>query len=109
MVMAKKPPYSLVYADAVVDHLEAIEAKNHTAIFAAIESQLLYEPDVQTRNRKPLERPVEFGATWELRCGPQNRFRVFYAIEPNDQTVRIVAIGVKDRSRLFLGGAEFKQ
>jgi hypothetical protein len=45
--MAKKPPMTLVYADAVKDHLQAIDLKHHSAIRAGIEAQLLYEPDVE--------------------------------------------------------------
>jgi hypothetical protein len=74
--MAKKPPFSLVYADALKKHLRAVETKYHALIRSAVEAQLLHEPDVETRNRKPLKRPMAFGADWELRLGPDNRFRV---------------------------------
>jgi hypothetical protein len=105
--MAKTPSFTLVYAAAVRSHLRAIDGKYHGAIQAAIQSQLLHEPDVETRNRKPLKRPIEFGADWELRCGPDNRFRVFYQVRADDREVRVLAIGVKDRNRLFCGGKEF--
>src|SRR5437879_7660602 len=75
--MAKKHPFALVYADEVKPHLRAIEPKYHSVIQSEIEKQLLHEPDVETRNRKPLKRPIAFGADWELRFGPDNRFRVF--------------------------------
>ena len=107
MVMARKQPFALVYADEVKEHLRAIEAKYHSVIQKAIETQLLHEPDVETRNRKPLKRPIAFGAEWELRLGPENRFRVFYQVDAEALEVRVLAIGVKDRSRLFFGGEEF--
>jgi mRNA-degrading endonuclease RelE of RelBE toxin-antitoxin system len=44
-------------------------------------------------------------ATWELRIGPANRFRVFYRVD--EQRVRVLAIGVKSRQRLWIGGKEF--
>jgi hypothetical protein len=75
--MPKKPPFILVYADEVKGHLRTIEGKYHSVIESTIEDQLLHEPDVETRNRKPLKRPIAFGADWELRLGPGNRFRVF--------------------------------
>src|SRR5688572_14556961 len=100
MVMAKKPPFTLVYAEEVKDHLLAIEAKHHPVIQSAIEIQLIYEPNVETRNRKPLKRPIAFGADLELRCGPHNRFRVFYQVNEESHEVRILAVGVKDRDRL---------
>jgi hypothetical protein len=90
----------------VADHLSAIDAKYDSLIRETIVEQLLYEPDMETRNRKPVEQPAAFQAEWELRFGPQNRFRVFYQIEREDREVRVVAIGVKDRNRLFIGGVE---
>jgi hypothetical protein len=63
MVMAKKQPFTLVYADEVKLHLRAVEPKYHSAIRSEIEFQLLYEPDVETRNRKPLNGPFPSGRT----------------------------------------------
>jgi mRNA-degrading endonuclease RelE of RelBE toxin-antitoxin system len=108
-VMAKKQPFALVYADEVKDHLRAIDAKYHSAIRTAVEAQLLHEPDVETRNRKPLKRPIAFGANWELRLGPDNRFRVFYQVNADNREVRVLAVGVKDRNRLYFGGEEFTE
>jgi hypothetical protein len=62
---------------------------------------------VETRNRKPLKRPTAFGADWELRLGPDNRFRVFYQVDREGHGVRVLAVGVKDRNRLLIGGEEF--
>jgi mRNA-degrading endonuclease RelE of RelBE toxin-antitoxin system len=109
MVMAKKQPFALVYADEVKDHLRGIEAKYYSVIQTEIETQLLHEPDVETRNRKPLKRPILFGADWELRLGPDNRFRVFYQVNTEAREVRVLAVGVKDRSRLYFGGEELEE
>ena len=49
-------------------------------------------------------RPVDFGAQWELRFGPDNRFRVFYSIDYEIMQVNILAIGEKRGERLILGG-----
>ena len=106
--MAKKPPFTVVYADEVKDHLRAIEAKYHSVIQSEVETQLLHEPDVETRNRKPLKRPITFGADWELRVGPDNRFRVFYQVKAESRVVRVLAVGVKERNRLLFGGEEFE-
>lgn len=108
MVMAKEPPFTLVYANEVKNHLRAIEAKYHSVIRAEIEVQLLHEPGVETRNRKPLKRPIAFGADWELRLGPDNCFRVFYQINAAAHEVRVLAIGVKDRNQLYFAGEEFE-
>ena len=68
-----------------------------------------FQPDVETRNRKPLNRPTSFGAEWELRFGPNNRFRVFYQLDEAERTALILAIGVKERDRLFIGGKEIDE
>jgi len=73
-----------------------------------IEQQLNYEPDTETRNRKPLVRESDFEAEWELRFGPDNRFRVFYAVDSDRRQVQVLAIGVKRGSRLFIGGEEIE-
>jgi hypothetical protein len=77
-------------------------------IQSGIEVHLLHEPDVETRNRKPLKRPISFGADWELRLGSDNRFRVFYQVSDQNREVRVLAIGIKDRDRLYFGGEEFE-
>ena len=53
-------------------------------------------------------RPSSLGATWELRFGPDNRFRVFYRVERQAQEVHVLAIGVKRGNRLFIGGTEIE-
>jgi hypothetical protein len=108
VVMANKSPFALVYADELKQHLHAIDTKYHSLIQSAVENELLHEPGVETRNRKPLKRPIAFGADWELRFGPYNRFRVFYQIDAERREVRILAIGFKERSKLFIGGEEFE-
>jgi hypothetical protein len=54
VIMAKRHPFALVYAAEVKQHLRAIETKHHSLIRSEVEAQLLFEPDVETRNRKPL-------------------------------------------------------
>ena len=104
--MAKKKPFSLVFAPMVHQHFDTIDAKYDSLLRQKIEEQLTHEPDDETRNRKPLRPPAAFRAEWELRFGPTNRFRVFYQIDPEAREVRIVAVGVNDRNRLRVGGEE---
>ena len=106
--MARRRPFHLIYDVEVKAHLGAIEPGYRGLIRKTIERQLRFQPDTETRNRKPLEPPVAFEATWELRCGPENRFRVFYMVSPAQQKVQILAIGVKERNRLMVGGEEIK-
>ncbi len=106
--MPDRPKFELVFAPEVVAHLDSIERKYHRLIQRVLDERLAFTADKATRNRKPLEQPAPFGGTWELRFGPNNRFRVFYEIESAEQTVQVLAIGVKEGNRLFIGGEEFK-
>jgi mRNA-degrading endonuclease RelE of RelBE toxin-antitoxin system len=103
----KKQTFSLVFAPAVKNHLKAIESKWDSLIRTKIEEQLVHEPDVETKNRKPFRRrPTPFDADWEIRFGPDNRFRVLYKIRNEPREVYILAIGVKQGNRLLVGGEE---
>jgi hypothetical protein len=106
--MAKRPQCALRFAPQAIEHLDLIESKYHGLLRRTIKEQLTYSPTKETRNRKPLDQPAPFEASWELRCGPQNRFRVFYEVDPESQTVWVLAIGVKVRSRLLIGGEEYE-
>jgi hypothetical protein len=55
-----------------------------------------------------LDQPAPFEASWELRCGPDNRFRVFYDVDSAAHEVQVLAVGVKDRSQLLIGGGEYE-
>jgi mRNA-degrading endonuclease RelE of RelBE toxin-antitoxin system len=105
-IMARRQPYTLVYARGVTKHLMAIDAKYDRLIRETIEQQLQFEPGVETRNRKPLRPPAPFAAQWEVRFGPDNRFRVLYDIDEGHRVVMIVAIGEKVGNRLIVGGEE---
>ena len=105
--MPKQPIFELLFAPEVVEHLRAIERKYHNLIQVTIDEQLAFTPEKERRNRKLLEQPAPYGATWELRFGPTNRFRVFYEVDNKKQTVQVLAIGVKGRNRLFIGREEF--
>ncbi len=107
--MPRRPRLTLRFAPEAIEHLDAIERKYHGFLRRAIGDQLSYTPEEETRNRKPLAYPAPYGARWELRCGPRNRFRVFYRVGPEDRTVWVLAIGLKEGNRLFIGGEEFSQ
>ena len=104
--MVRKKPFELVYAPQTKRQMRAIERRPFSLIKKAIEDQLTYEPEVETRNRKPLKRPVVFQATWEIRVGPDNCFRVFYDVDIEAHAVNVLAVGVKERDRLFIAGKE---
>lgn len=90
--------------------MACIDEKYHSLIARSIKEQLEYEPTNRKRNRKPLERSSAFGpamSVWELRFGPDNRFRVFYVPDVDLFKVKVVAVGVKIRDQLFIGGEVF--
>lgn len=106
--MAKRSRFTLFFAPQAIEHLDLIDSKYHGLLRRTMNEQLTYKPTEATRNRKPLDQPAPFGASWELRCGPDNRFRVFYEVDSEAREVQVLAIGVKDRNRLLIGGEEYE-
>jgi mRNA-degrading endonuclease RelE of RelBE toxin-antitoxin system len=106
--MAEAQRYKLTYAPEVKEHLKAIDKQHLAQIREAIEERLSVEPDRETRNRKPLGGSAFWEDAWELRCGGQNRFRIFYQIDQETTEVRILAIGLKDRNELIIGKERIK-
>ena len=96
--------YHIEFARLVKAHLKALSAHQQSTVLNAIERQLANEPSKETRNRKPLRpNPV---APWELRVG---ELRVFYEVsEGPPAVVRILAVGIKVRETLRIGGQEIK-
>jgi mRNA-degrading endonuclease RelE of RelBE toxin-antitoxin system len=106
--MTRRRRYSFVYARWVAGHLETIDSKYDSLMRDKIEEQLQFEPGVETKNRKPLRQPATFGAHWEIRFGPDNRFRVLYDIDEEQHSVAILAVCVKHGSRLIVGREEVR-
>jgi len=105
--MTSKARFALVYAPETIDHMAAIERKYHRLIRHTLKEHLCFTPGAETRNRKPLEPPALLGAIWELRLGPNNRFRVFYSINETEHIVEILAIGIKEGDRMTVAGEEW--
>jgi mRNA-degrading endonuclease RelE of RelBE toxin-antitoxin system len=104
--MAEGRRYTISYDPDVVRHLQAIALRYHGLIRRTVEERLTYDPLSETRNRKPLRQETSLGATWELRLGPGNRFRVLYHVDEEQSAVQVLAIGVKSGNRLFVGGEQ---
>lgn len=97
-------PYEIRFAADVRQQLEALTARERSTALDVIERQLLREPLVETRNRKPL-RPNPI-APWELRIG---NLRAFYEVVPGDpEVVRIVAVGKKEGNVVRIAGKEIE-
>ena len=101
-------PFELIYAPAFVENLKTIDRKYYSLIRETIEDQLLFEPDVETKNRKPLRRPIAIGGEWEIRFDQGNRFRVFYIVRREENRVHVLAVGEKVGNRLWVGGKEIE-
>src|SRR3989304_2329815 len=104
--MARRGSFSVFYAPVTRDHLRAMRRRDLAIDKAAIEANLFDEPTRGTASRRPLSPTTELEAEWELRCGPNNRFRVFYSVDEQSRQVHVVAIGVKRGSRLKVGREE---
>ena len=107
-LMARKQPYDLSYDRPRKSTCKLSMRSITSLIRGEIEEQLSFEPEGETRNRKPLRQPAPFEATWELRFGPGNCFRVLYGGDHERREVQIQAIGVKKGNRLLVGGEEIE-
>jgi len=95
--------FQIKYTEDALEDLESFRKYDQTLILDTIDRQLTHQPSVATRNRKRL-RPNRV-SEWELRIG---RFRIFYDVLGDEQLVKIVAVGYKEGSRLFIHGEEFE-
>lgn len=96
-------PYSIEYSPQAVEHLAQLGARQRSLVLARVDVQLIHQPTVVTRNRKPLQSNAL--ARFELRIG---ELRVYYEVDEDRRAVEIRAIGIKDRSRVFIGGEEIE-
>ena len=103
-----RPRFTIRYDPLVAIQIRAIHRRWFGLIRSTIEEQLAYEPETETRNRKPLRKPSLLAEAWELRFGPENRFRVFYRVLPEAREVHILAVGTKRGNRLLIGKEEFE-
>jgi len=104
--MAPRRRFQISYAPIVKEHLRVVERVHYSLLKEQIELHLLDAPEQETAQRKRLGPTTEVEADWELRCGPNNRLRVFYRVDMRAGVVEIVGIGVKRGSKLRMGGEE---
>ena len=91
--------YVIEYSPDAEDHLRRLTTRRQRSVVDAVDRQLINQPTVETRNRKPMRpNPV---APWELRIGD---LRVYYEVRDEPQpTVTVLAIGIKERDRVRIG------
>ena len=103
LAMVDRKRFEIILDKQVAIHFSSIERKDHSLILDEIERQLSFEPAVPTRNRKPLRLPNLLNATWELRCGANNRYRVIYDVDLENSLVIVLAVARKLGSTLTIG------
>jgi mRNA-degrading endonuclease RelE of RelBE toxin-antitoxin system len=94
--------YRIEYSPDAVDHLRGLSVREQRNLVDAVDERLADQPTVETPNRKPM-RPNPI-APWELRAG---RLRVCDEVRVQPEPVVLVlAVGVKDRNVVRIGGEE---
>ncbi|NJO82753.1 MAG: type II toxin-antitoxin system RelE/ParE family toxin [Blastochloris sp.] len=94
--------YTIAFTASAREDIRWFRKYDQQRIVAAIESQLVQEPERPTPQRKYL-RPNQL-ARWELRAGT---YRIFYDVIIEDTVVSILAVGYKDGNTLYIRGKEY--
>jgi len=120
MTKSRTKKFAIIYLPQVRFHLRGIPKRDRQWIRDDIEKHLAVAPARPSRQRDTLmpplpsvwdkwlaeglwteEKPLQI---WRLRCGPHNRYRVFYIVDEVTQTVFVIAIGRKERETLYIAG-----
>jgi mRNA-degrading endonuclease RelE of RelBE toxin-antitoxin system len=91
--------YDVEFTSEAIEDVKSFRKSEQQTIISGIDTQLKYEPTVETRNRFPM-RPNDV-AEWELRIG---KYRVFYNVETLVKIVSIEVVGFKIGNQLFVRG-----
>jgi mRNA-degrading endonuclease RelE of RelBE toxin-antitoxin system len=93
--------YQIRALDQVALHLRWLTARDRATVLRAIPDALRHEPAISNRNRKRMrDNDV---AQYRLRVG---RLRVYYDVDEARRLVVIVAVGIKVREKVLVGGLE---
>ena len=93
--------FQTAFSPEALEDLHWFRKYDQKRILQEIETQLLHQPEEETRNRKRLRPNVL--AEWELRIG---FFRVFYEVDAANAMVKIAAVGNKEGNKLLIRGEE---
>ena len=96
--------YRIDFSPEADDHISGLKARDRARLLDAIASQLVHQPTVETRRRKPLRpNPV---AQYRLRVGD---LRMYSDVRETPECLVVVkAVGIKMRERVYVGGKEVK-
>ena len=89
-------PYLIEIRDVAYNELQAIKSFHRSRIVDSIDQQLVQQPTLETKNRKPLtglQPDFEHGdLIWELRVGV---FRVYYDVD--EELKKVVVRAVREK------------
>jgi mRNA-degrading endonuclease RelE of RelBE toxin-antitoxin system len=91
--------YTVDVSDDAEEDLTYYRAYERRIILEGALAQLRDHPGLETNERKKLR--ANPTAPWEVKVG---KYRVFYAIEPDEQMVVVVSIGHKEHNTLYIRG-----
>jgi mRNA-degrading endonuclease RelE of RelBE toxin-antitoxin system len=92
-----------MFTSSALDDIAPLKKRERRAILDGIDKQLVYEPDVETRNRKRLR--LNRASEWEVRIG---KYRVFYDVRQSERIVEVKVIGEKRGNMVVVGGEEYE-
>ncbi len=93
--------YGIEYTREAIQDLKWFKKHEQALSVDAINTQLRYEPSIETRNRFPQREDESKIANWELRVAD---FRVYYNVDEQVWIVRIERITEKRNNMDFFRG-----
>ena len=95
--------FDIRLSESALADIRWFRQRERRTIMDGIERQLVYEPGIETRNRKRL-RPNRV-AEWELRI---DDYRVVYDVKADEAVVEIKLVGLKNGNQLLVRGKEYE-
>ena len=95
--------FEVKFTSSALDDIAPFKRRERKTILDGIDKQLVYEPHVETRNRKRL-RPNRT-SEWEVRIG---KYRVFYDVRQSERIVEVTVIGEKRGNMVVVRGEEYE-
>jgi mRNA-degrading endonuclease RelE of RelBE toxin-antitoxin system len=91
--------YAIEFTEQADEQFKHLTAREKSTLVDQLERQLVHQPSLETRNRKPMRpNPV---APWELRVG---HLRVYYEVSHDPaRVVTVRAIGTKVGNKVRIG------
>jgi mRNA-degrading endonuclease RelE of RelBE toxin-antitoxin system len=96
--------YRIEFTPTAREHFAALTAGERALVRDGVRAQLMHQPTVETRRRKPLRPNTLAGFRLRIR-----HLRVYHdVLEERIRLTLVQAIGVKVRNRIRVGGEEIE-